>query len=107
MEYQDRRISGAGWLLLGSLTGAAAALLFAPASGKATRRKLARGVRDGADKVRELSDRIAAEAREVGGNLRRTTNGDGEAEFSGAETEFTNDALGRGLEREVKRSQRG
>jgi len=107
MEYQDRRINGAGWLLLGSLTGAAAALLFAPASGQATRRKLARGVRNGADNVRELSDRIAREARAVGAAARGAMNGDGEAEWSGAEEEFKNDGLGRGLEREVKRSQRG
>jgi gas vesicle protein len=107
MEYMDRRTNIAGWLVLGSLAGAAAALLLAPASGKATREKLARGVRDGADKVRELSDRLMAEADELGSKVRRRVD-DGEAYFAAvADTDFSNDGLGRGLDRATKEYQRG
>lgn len=105
MEYMDRT-SAAGWLVLGSVAGAAAALLLAPASGKAMRQKLARGMRDGVDKVRELSDRLVAEANEVGSDVRRRVD-DGESYFSAAATEFSNDALGRGFERATKEYPRG
>ena len=43
--------------LLGAAAGAAVALLYAPASGVETRRKLAAKAREGRDKVEEFVDR--------------------------------------------------
>ncbi len=43
--------------LLGAAAGAAVALLYAPASGAETRRKLAVKAREGRDKVEEFVDR--------------------------------------------------
>jgi gas vesicle protein len=40
---------------LGALAGAAVALLYAPATGEETRRKLAEKAREGRDKVEELT----------------------------------------------------
>lgn len=52
--------SSIGWLLFGAALGAGLALLFAPASGEETRRRLARGARrikdTAADALEELRD---------------------------------------------------
>lgn len=52
--------SSAGTVLvsfvLGALAGAAVALLYAPASGEETRRKLAKKVREGRERAEELAD---------------------------------------------------
>ena len=42
--------------VVGTLTGAAVALLFAPASGEETREYLGKKARDGTDKAREAMD---------------------------------------------------
>ncbi len=42
--------------VVGALTGAAVALLFAPASGEETREYLAKRARDGQDKARQAMD---------------------------------------------------
>jgi gas vesicle protein len=52
--------SGAGTVILafvlGAITGAAVALLTAPASGEETRRKIGEKARDGADQARKMAD---------------------------------------------------
>jgi gas vesicle protein len=65
----DDRSSGASGIILsflmGGLTGAALAILFAPRSGKETRDMLGEKLREGADRTRELRDRAAAKGREI------------------------------------------
>ena len=52
--------TGAGGVMLafvvGALTGAAVALLFAPASGEETREYLGKKAREGRDRARDLAD---------------------------------------------------
>jgi len=54
--------------VLGAVTGAAVALLVAPASGEETRRKLADRAREGADRARE----VAGQGRELWNRQRET-----------------------------------
>lgn len=64
----DDRDSGASILLsfiLGGLTGAALALLYAPRSGRETREMLGEAIRDGAERSRELRDQVKARGREI------------------------------------------
>jgi gas vesicle protein len=51
--------------LMGGLTGAALAMLFAPRSGRETREMLGEKLREGADRGRELKDRVASRGREM------------------------------------------
>lgn len=51
--------------LMGGLTGAALAILFAPRSGKETRDLLGEKIRDGADRTRELRERASVKGREI------------------------------------------
>jgi gas vesicle protein len=51
--------------LLGGLTGAALAILYAPRSGRETREMLGEKIREGAERGRELKDRAVARGREV------------------------------------------
>lgn len=51
--------------ILGGLTGAVLAILFAPRSGKETRELLGEKIREGAERGRQLKDRIVAKGREV------------------------------------------
>jgi gas vesicle protein len=51
--------------LLGGLTGAALAILFAPRSGRETRELLGGKLREGADRGREFRDRVATKGREL------------------------------------------
>ncbi len=64
----DERGTGAGGILLsfivGALTGAAVAILFAPRSGKETRELLGEKLREGAERGRELKERMVAKGRE-------------------------------------------
>jgi gas vesicle protein len=65
----DDRESGASGIilsfLLGGLTGAALAILFAPRSGEETREILEEKIRRSADRGRQLRDRAMAKGREV------------------------------------------
>jgi gas vesicle protein len=65
----EDRSSGASGIILsflmGGLTGAALAILFAPRSGKETRDILGEKLREGAERTRELRDRAAAKGREM------------------------------------------
>jgi gas vesicle protein len=54
--------------VLGAITGAAVALLMAPATGEETRRKIADRARDGADRAREA----AGQGRELWNRQRET-----------------------------------
>lgn len=79
MERENNIGSGLGWFVFGTAVGVTAAILLAPGSGKATRRKLAthatRGRKnlfnasqDAIDKGRELFERgreIAQEASDM------------------------------------------
>jgi gas vesicle protein len=67
-------------LLVGSLTGATAMLLFAPQSGKRTRTQIHQegielrdqtttGINEAAEQVRSLTNRITAEAQKKAGKL--------------------------------------
>lgn len=64
----DDRDGGAGIILsflLGGLTGAAVAILFAPRSGRETREILGERVREGAERSREIRDRATERGREI------------------------------------------
>ncbi len=79
MDSENNIGSGLGWFVFGTAVGVAAALLLAPGSGKATRRKLAKHAtkgrknffnasQDAIDKGRELFERgreIAQEASDM------------------------------------------
>jgi gas vesicle protein len=65
---EDRGSNASGIILsflMGGLTGAALAILFAPRSGKETRDILGEKLREGAERTRELRDRAAAKGREL------------------------------------------
>jgi gas vesicle protein len=68
----EDRSSGASGIILsflmGGLTGAALAILFAPRSGKETRDMLGGKLREGAERTRDLRDRAAAKGREIVGD---------------------------------------
>lgn len=65
----DERGSGASGIilsfLLGGLTGAALATLFAPRSGEETRELLSEKLRQSSERGRELRDRAVTKGREV------------------------------------------
>ena len=66
-DYDDDRDSGASSVilafLLGGLTGAAIALLYAPRSGKETRDLLGERVRETAERGRELKEQAVGRGR--------------------------------------------
>lgn len=57
--------SGMGWFLLGGVAGACAALLLAPATGKRTRVRLARKLRDTKESVTDFTDGLADKTRHL------------------------------------------
>ncbi len=65
----EERGSGASGIilsfLLGGLTGAALAILYAPRSGRETRELLGDKIREGAERGRELRERVMARGREA------------------------------------------
>jgi gas vesicle protein len=64
----DRGAGASGVILsflLGGLTGAALAILFAPRSGRETREMLSEKLKEQAEKSRELRERAAQKGREI------------------------------------------
>jgi gas vesicle protein len=64
----DRGSNASGVILsflLGGLTGAALAILFAPRSGKETRDLLEERMREGAERGRVIKDKAAVRGREI------------------------------------------
>jgi gas vesicle protein len=65
----DDRSSGASGIILsflmGGLTGAALAILFAPRSGKETRDLLGERLREGKERGRDLKERVVTKGREI------------------------------------------
>ena len=65
----DDRSAGASGIilsfLLGGLTGAALAILFAPRSGRETRDMLSEKLKEGADRGRDLRERASQKGREI------------------------------------------
>ncbi len=51
--------------LLGGLTGAALAILYAPRSGRETRELLGEKLKEGADRGREFRERVTTKSREL------------------------------------------
>jgi gas vesicle protein len=54
-----------GWFLVGGLAGGCAALLLAPATGKRTRERLARKLRDTKESVTDFTDDLADTTRQI------------------------------------------
>lgn len=65
MEDDNGYSRAVGWFLLGSMAGACAALMWAPASGKRTRERLARKIRDTKETVSDFTDDLADTSREI------------------------------------------
>jgi len=64
----DDRGSASGIILsflIGGLTGAALAILFAPRSGKETRDLLGEKFREGAERSREVREKVVGKGREI------------------------------------------
>jgi gas vesicle protein len=61
---KDSENSQVVWFLAGAAIGATVALLFAPASGKETRRRIARKASEGREYVEDVAGDIADKGRE-------------------------------------------
>lgn len=64
----ERNVNASGVILsflLGGLTGAALAILFAPRSGRETRELLSERLRDGTERGRDFRDRVVSRGREI------------------------------------------
>ena len=65
MEGNNGKGGAMGWFLVGSVAGACAALLLAPATGKKTRERLARRLRDTRESVTDFTDDLADTTRNI------------------------------------------
>ncbi len=66
--HEDHGSGATGVILsfmVGALTGAAVAILFAPRSGRETRELLGERLREGAEQGRELRDRVVAKGKRL------------------------------------------
>ncbi len=63
------------WIGLGAVAGGLLALLFAPSSGKETRRKLGDGVRSGTDAIREGAASLSHKSSQIAGKLQNAAEG--------------------------------
>ena len=64
-EEEDEEVSKLGWFLTGVAVGAAVALLYAPKSGKDTRRYIAQQTEKGRQIVNDTSKDVADASREM------------------------------------------
>ena len=71
-EYRDA-LSFLTGLTVGALIGTAAALLFAPQSGRRTRRQIARTAEDWADSAADTLDEVREDARDLADKAARET----------------------------------
>jgi gas vesicle protein len=93
-----------GWLLLGSVAGACAALLLAPATGKKTRERLSRRLRDTKESVAGFTDDLADTTRDLAERAGRI--GDKAVRLAGGASVTAREvigALGGHAERSAKR----
>jgi len=65
MAEQDSGISGVAWFLVGAAVGAAAALLYAPQSGKSTRAYLKWKAEEGRDALQDSAGEAVQKGREL------------------------------------------
>lgn len=63
------------WLGLGAVAGGLLALLFAPSSGKETRRKLGDGVRSGTDAIKERASTLSHKSSQIAGKIQNAAEG--------------------------------
>jgi gas vesicle protein len=63
--YSEDNTSKAMWFVAGAALGATLALLFAPASGRVTRRQLRRRVEHGADVISDSSQEILQKGKDL------------------------------------------
>lgn len=65
MEHNNGYSGAMGWFLVGGVAGACTALLLAPATGKRTRERLARKLRDTKEAVTDFTDDVADTTRHI------------------------------------------
>ncbi len=78
---------GLKWLVLGAAVGAGLALLFAPRSGRETRRDLARGLQNLRDMADETIDELRGEQGDEEKTLRSMVDGGGAYDDADADSE--------------------
>jgi len=64
MSYEDHT-SKAMWFVAGAAVGATLALLFAPASGRVTRRQIRRSVEQGTEAIGETGNNLLEKGKEL------------------------------------------
>ena len=67
MHERSPYLSSMFWFVAGGIAGAGVSLLLAPHSGPATRQMVAGKLKEGADSVRELRDRVVTRGEEAWG----------------------------------------
>jgi gas vesicle protein len=65
MQESNGYGAAVGWLLVGGALGACAALLLAPATGRRTRERLTRRLRDTKESVMDFTDDLASTTRDM------------------------------------------
>jgi len=64
-QYEEQSVSTLGWFITGAIIGATAAILFAPKSGKETRRYLSDKAQAGREAVETAGQDIADVSRDM------------------------------------------
>jgi gas vesicle protein len=63
--YSQDNSSRALWFIAGAAVGAALALLFAPASGEVTRRRMRRAAEEGKDRISEAGRELVDKGKDI------------------------------------------
>jgi gas vesicle protein len=92
MEGNNGYGNAVGWLLVGSVAGACAALLLAPETGKKTRERLARRLRDTQNSVTEFTGDLADTTRNLANKAGRIT--DKAVRLAGGASAAARDVMG-------------